>query len=221
VKATFLGHAAWLIEDGGTGVAIDPFLTGNPQAARAAGDIRCQFIFLSHAHGDHMGDAVEIAKRNDALIISSFEVANLVAEQGARSHGMHIGGTFPFEFGRVRLTVAFHGSGVSGGHAAGGLFDFHGKRIYHSGDTSLYSDMKLLHDPWGPVDLALLPIGGNYTMDADDAILAASWIQPKLVVPMHYSTWPLIEADPEAFCARVRAKGIDAKVVRPGESLEF
>jgi L-ascorbate metabolism protein UlaG (beta-lactamase superfamily) len=221
VKATFLGHACWLLEAEGVGLIIDPFLTGNPQAARKAEDVRCQYVFLTHGHDDHVGDAAAIAKRNDALVISTFEVAARVGEAGARTHGMHVGGTYRFPFGKLRITPAFHGSGAPGGHAAGLLTEFFGKRVYHAGDTSLFGDMKLIPEVWGGADLALLPIGGNFTMDADDAVVAARWIRPGLAVPMHYGTWPPIQADPDDWVRRVRAEGIEARVVRPGESVEL
>lgn len=221
LHATFLGHAGWLLESNDVGLAVDPFLTGNPQATRKPEDVRCRYVFLTHAHDDHIADAADIARRNDALIISTFEVANLMAAQGLRTHPMHVGGSYTFEFGKLRLTVAFHGAGVAGGHACGMLTDFFGTRVYHTGDTALFSDLKLADSVWGPVDVAFLPIGGNFTMDPDDALLAARWIRPRLAVPMHYNTWPPIAADAEAWCARVREYGIEARVVASGETIEL
>jgi L-ascorbate metabolism protein UlaG (beta-lactamase superfamily) len=219
VQATFLGQSGWLLDTGDHTICIDPFLTGNPLATRRPEEIRCQFVLLTHAHGDHIADAPAIAKANDALVITSNEIAEDLAAKGLRTHGMHIGGTYGFPFGRLRMVPARHGSGIAGGEACGFLVEAGGRKVYHAGDTGLFGDMRLLHELWGPVDLALLPIGGNYTMDADDAVVAARWIQPRLVVPMHYDTFPLIRADAAAFCRRVEEAGIAARLVRPGETI--
>jgi L-ascorbate metabolism protein UlaG (beta-lactamase superfamily) len=163
---------------------------------------------------------VPIATQNDALVITTNEIAADLGGKGCRAHGMHIGGTYTFPFGKLRMTIAFHGSGIAGGFPCGFLIEAGGRRVYHAGDTALYSDMKLLHDLWGPVDLAMLPIGGNFTMDADDAVTAARWIQPRLAVPMHYDTFPLIHADAEGYCRRCAQAGVSAKIVKPGETIE-
>lgn len=222
MKAEFLGHSAWLIESDGHRILIDPFLKGNPVAVKGPDDVHPDFILLSHAHGDHLGDTVEIAKRTNAQVISTFEVANHVAEQGVeQTHGMHIGGTFHFPFGRVRITPAFHGAGVAGGHAAGFILRLPTGTVYHTGDTSLFSDMKLLGE-LEEIDLLLLPIGGNYTMDQDDAVRAAQMVGAKHVIPMHYNTFPLIEADPVRFQKEVE-ESCPSKVtiLKPGETFEL
>ena len=221
MKATFLGQSGWLLDAGANRICIDPFLTGNPLAAHKPDDINCNYLLVTHAHGDHIADAEPIAKRNDALVISTDEIAADLGAKGCRTHAMHIGGTHTFPFGKLRLTIAFHGSGIAGGNPCGFLLETGGKRVYHAGDTALCSDMKLLHELWGPVDLAFLPIGGNYTMDSDDAVTAARWIQPRLVVPMHYGTFPLIDADAAGYCRRCAAAGVNAKVVKPGESIDI
>jgi L-ascorbate metabolism protein UlaG (beta-lactamase superfamily) len=220
LKATFLGQSGWLLDTGSDRIAIDPWLTGNPKAVGRADDLRCNYLLLTHAHDDHIADAAAIARRNDALVITTHEIAADLGGKGLRTHGMHIGGTHAFPFGKLRVTAALHGSGIAGGFPCGFLIETAGRKVYHAGDTALYGDMRLLHELWGPVDLALLPIGGNFTMDADDALVAARWIQPRLVVPMHYDTFPLIAADAAAYCRRCAEAGIAAKVVQPGESIE-
>ncbi len=221
MKIEFLGHAGCLIEGQDVTLVIDPFLSGNPLARKKPGDIRADYILVTHAHQDHLGDAIPIAKASDGLIISTFEVANLCEKEGARVHAMHIGGTREFEFGLVRVTPAFHGSGVEGGHAAGFIIEFFDKTIYHAGDTSLFGDMELLAD-LHDIDIAILPIGGNFTMDASDAVEAVAMIAPTTVIPIHYDTFPVIKADPQEFREMVEAQ-IDATVVilAPGESLDL
>lgn len=222
MKVTFLGHAGFHVEESGVSLLFDPFLTGNPVALARPAEIRADYILVSHAHGDHLGDSVEIAKANDSVVISTYEVANLIGEQGARSHGMHIGGKKAFDFGYIRITQAFHGAGVAGGHACGFMVNFFGRTIYHTGDTGIFGDMKLLAE-LDPVYLALVPIGGNYTMDADDAAVATSLIKPKVVIPMHYATFPLINADPLAFRGKVESgvPGTQVEILRPGESISL
>ncbi len=216
MRIRFLGHACVAVDDI---LLFDPFLTGNPLAAARPEEVAARYILVSHAHPDHLGDTVSIARRQKATVISTNEVAVLCQDQGAQTHGLHLGGRHAFDFGAVRCVTAFHGSGVAGGHACGFLVDYAGKRLYFAGDTGLYSDMQLLRDPWGPVDIAFLPIGGNYTMDAEDAALAARWIAPAVVIPIHYDTWPLIAADPSRLRARVERDGPSRVVIlQPGET---
>ncbi len=224
VKVTYGGHACFLVENRGTSLIIDPFLTGNPVATIKPESVKVSYVLVTHAHEDHLGDAVAIAKRNDATFISTYEVAQLAASQGVRVHGMHIGGKYAFPFGAVRVTLALHGSGVAGGHACGFVVDLFGQKLYHAGDTGLYSDLKLLNGELErDIDVALLPIGGNYTMTLDDAGVAASWVRPRIVIPMHYNTWPLIAADPREFKARVEraTAGTEVRILKPGESTEL
>lgn len=221
MKFTYYGHAAFSLSEGDYTLLIDPFFTGNTWNVSAPSKIQCSYIFISHGHGDHYGDVEEIAKANDALVIATAEVAAKAAEAGCRTHAMHIGGKADFPFGDLRLTPAFHGAGVPGGHAAGCLIHMGGKRIYYAGDTSLYSDMKL-HSRFGPIDCAILPIGDNFTMGMEDAALAASWIQPKVVIPVHYRTWPIIDQDPQQFKEMTEKNyAVAVQVVDPGTTWEI
>ncbi len=225
IKLTWLGHACWNIETPNGTLLIDPFLTGNPAAAVQPDQVSPNYILISHAHGDHIGDAVEIAKRTGALVISNFEIANYFEAQGCQSHGLHIGGSHEFPFGRVKLTIAHHGSsfpdGHYGGNPAGFLLTIGNKKIYDSADTGLFSDMKLIGDEG--IDVAMIPIGDNYTMGPDDAVRAVKFIRPKYLIPMHYNTWDLIAQDPKVFAKRVIKEAPKTKVVvlKPGESFEL
>ena len=217
---TYYGHATWGLESKGTTILIDPFFTGNPQTSVTAGDVRANFIILTHAHGDHYGDTVEIAKRTNATLISNFEIVSYCQKQGvANAHPLHIGGGYAFPFGRVKLTVAHHGSsfpdGTYGGNPAGVVIELEGKRIYNAGDTALFSDMSLIGQ--AGLDLALLPIGDNFTMGPEDAAVGAKFLRARTVIPQHYNTWPVIVQDPEAFKRRVEGS-TDSKVVvlKPG-----
>ncbi|NLA11266.1 MAG: metal-dependent hydrolase [Firmicutes bacterium] len=218
-KLTFLGHACFLLqtEDGET-LLFDPFIIGNPQAPVSAEEIKAGYILVSHAHMDHLGDAYDIAARNDAMLISTSEIAEAAREKGLNVHGLHIGGSYRFPFGTVKLTLALHGSGIPGGHACGFLVSCGGKTIYFAGDTGLFGDMKLIGELNRP-DLALLPIGDNYTMGPDDAVVAASFLKARQVIPYHYNTWPLIETDPLLFKEKVeRQTGADCIILQPGEA---
>ena len=184
-------------------------------------DIKCQYIFVSHGHDDHYGDTDFIAKANDALVISTAEVAGKAAAAGCRTHAMHLGGKFDFEFGSVRMVPAFHGSGIPGGHAAGCIVDFYGDILYFAGDTALFSDMKLLNR-FGEIDYALLPIGDNYTMGVEDAALAASYVKARISIPIHYKTWPVIDREPGVFTSLVEGKyNQTALIIDPGSSIEL
>lgn len=221
MKLRFLGHACFLLEEKSTVLLFDPYLKNNPVAAEKPENVKADYILVSHAHGDHLGDAVEIAKRNGATIISTAEVAGKCAAEGAKTHAMHIGGKHSFDFGMVRVTPAFHGSGVEGGHACGFIVDFFGQKVYFAGDTGLFGDMELL-GRLEDIDVALLPIGDNYTMGAGDAALAAKMLKAKTVIPMHYNTWPLIAADPNVFKKMVEKETDTAvAILSPGRELTF
>ena len=208
-ELTFLGHSCFQITHDGTRLIIDPFLTGNPVAQAKPESIQTAYVLITHGHGDHWGDAEPIARANDATVVGCFEVAMYAQQKGLKAHPMHVGGGHDFPFGRVQLTIAHHGAGgeASGlaymGNPAGILLTLGDKVIYHAGDTSLTYDMKLLSE-FHSVDLALLPIGDNFTMGIDDAVRATSFVAPRQVVPMHYNTFDLIAADPEEFARKVR-----------------
>ncbi len=214
-KIVWHGHLTFSIEHNGVVILIDPFFDGNPAAKITKDDIKPDYIIVTHGHGDHVGDTVYIAKKTGATVISNFEISSWLQNQGVEKvHPMHIGGGHDFPFGRVKLTIAHHGSilpdGSYGGNPAGVLLTLGGAKIYDAGDTALTYDMTLLADEG--VDVAILPIGDNFTMGPDDALKAVKFIKPKVVIPAHYNTWPLIEQDPYAFKARVE-KETDAKCV--------
>ena len=222
VQVTYHGHNCIEFEGEAGKVIVDPFLTGNPLADIGPDDVDVDAILLTHAHGDHLGDAVSIAQRLDIPVISTFEVVSwLEKKHGLHGHKMHIGGTHRFDFGRVRLTVAHHGNttpdGTSLGPPCGIVIDFEPTVVYHAGDTGLTLDMKLLDGIIETIDLACLPIGGNFTMDIADAVHATDFIQPRMVMPMHYDTFELIQADPKEFAKRVDC---DCLILKPGETAE-
>jgi L-ascorbate metabolism protein UlaG (beta-lactamase superfamily) len=189
-------------------------------------DLKVDVILLTHGHNDHVGDTIQLAKQNNALVVAPFELATYLGWKGLNVHPMHIGGSHKFEFGTVKLTQAFHGSSyeeeeqkiIYTGMPAGILFKKEGKTVYHAGDTGLYSDMKLLGE-FEDIDLAFLPIGDNFTMGPEDAAIAAKWIKAKTVVPMHYNTFPVIEQDPKDFVSRLSGK--TGKVMEAGESIKL
>ena len=221
VELTYYGHACFSIKGGGATLLIDPFLTGNPLAAVSADEVEADYILVSHAHGDHLGDAVAIAQRTGATIVSNHEIATYAGNQGLTAHGLHIGGGWDFPFGRVKLTIAHHGSsfpdGSYGGNPCGFLLTIEGKNIYHACDTGLFYDMKLIGEEG--IELAILPIGDNYTMGPKDALRAVKLIEPQVVVPIHYDTFDVIKQDPAAFARTVEAETkARCVVLKPGES---
>lgn len=222
---TALGHSCFQIETGDHTILIDPFLTDNPQATVKPDDVNPDFIVISHGHGDHVGDAVDIAKRTGAQVIANFEIVNWLGNQGVEnSHPQHLGGGFTHPFGHLKLTIAHHGSGLPdgsyGGNPAGLLFTIEGKKIYHAGDTGLFYDMKLIGD--AGIDVALLPIGDNFTMGPEDSLKAIEFLSPKQVIPMHYNTWPPIEQDVDAWAEAVKSQtSAEPVVLAANESLEI
>jgi len=213
-----------MLSEGRHRLIIDPFLTGNPNAAMSQDEVDVGYVLVTHGHGDHMGDAITIARRTGATIIASHELASLCAKSGVKTHAMHIGGAHEFEFGRVKLTIAHHGggagsdAGVYTGPAVGFLVTIGGKIVYHSGDTGLFYDMKLIGD-MNQIELAFLPIGDNFTMGTDDAVKAVEFLRPKRVVPFHYDTFPPIKADPGMFARKV--EHAEVIILKPGDTVEF
>ncbi len=226
MKMQYLGHSVVLIETMGKRIIIDPFISDNPQCPISLEELpKIDYIAVTHGHGDHIGNTVEISKRDDAAVISNYEICSYLQSKGVKTHPMHIGGAFTFDFGRVKLTPAFHGSSIAegdkiiyAGMPAGVLIESDGKKIYHAGDTGLTVEMQLLKDE--NVDVAFLPIGGNFVMDEKDAVKAASFILPKRVVPIHYNTWDIIKADVSYFKKEVEKLGVECIVMKPGETLE-
>jgi len=223
-KLTYLGHSAFLVEGSKGRLVIDPFLTDNPVAAMKAEQVDVDHVLLTHGHGDHIGDAVAIATRCGATIVAPFELANYCGARGAEVHPMHIGGAHEFPFGRVKLTIAHHGSaapdGTYTGNPCGFLVTMDGATLYHPGDTGLFLDMKLIGE-MNDIAVAVLPIGDNFTMGIDDAVKAAEFLRPRVVIPMHFKTFEVIEADPARFVDEVGKIGLKGRVLAFGESMDY
>ena len=226
MKITWLGHSAFLIE-GRDRILIDPFLTGNPKASTTHDKVDCDIICVTHGHSDHLGDAVDIARRTGAVVASVLEMSNFVERVGVKSVGFNLGGTAKIRNTSITMVPAFHSSSIGApglefsAAMAVGLVIESGKTVYHAGDTSVFGDMKLIRDLYKP-DVAMLPIGGFFTMDPEQAAMAVSLVKPKIALPMHYGTWPPIEQDPKEFERLVKKSSPKTRVVilKPGESLE-
>ena len=226
MNITYIGHSAICFKGENTTILVDPFITGNPWVEGKSYELNPDYIFVSHGHGDHTGDAASIARKSGATIIAPFELASYFSRLGVKTHPMHIGGKYNFPFGFVKLTSALHGSGfiekdriIYLGNPAGFLWELDGIVFYFAGDTGLTLDMQLLADY--NIDYAFLPIGGNFTMDIDDAVKAATFIKAKNVMPIHYNTFDLIKADPGEFATKLLDVGITPFIIKPGESKEI
>jgi len=223
----YLGHSCFTVSDGRHTVLLDPFLKGNPDAPIGPDEVTADAILVSHGHGDHLGDAVPIAKRLGIPVVCTAEMARYLKRQGVEAVGMHIGGSSRFPFGRVKLTLALHGSGVTGpdgvveyvGPACGFLLTMSEQTVYFAGDTGLFGDMRLLGDDG--VDIALLPIGDHYTMGIDDAAKAVGMLRPKVVVPMHFNAFDPIRKDPEVFAQKVAELGVQCEILQPGADADL
>jgi len=225
MKLKYFSHSAFQVTtSSGKVILIDPFLDGNPTSPAKPNDVKADCIILTHAHGDHIGDAFNIAKRCGSFFIVVDELADYCTSKGFKSHSMHIGGGYNFDFGRVKFTIAHHGSktpdGIYAGSPAGVILSVDGKNLYHTGDTGLFYDMKLIGE-MTPVDCMCVPIGDNYTMGITDAVKAVELVNPKLAIPMHYNTFPVISADPFEFKKKVEQLGKKARVLNFGEEIEL
>jgi L-ascorbate metabolism protein UlaG (beta-lactamase superfamily) len=216
-RVRWLGHSSLLLESDGKRILIDPFFTGNPATAIKAEEAQADFILISHGHGDHVGDSIDIARRTGATVVANYEIMLWLQKQGLEKvHGMQHGGSFGFPFGRVKMTLAFHGSmlpdGSNGGNPCGFLLKFNdGKKVYDAADTGLFGDMKLIGEEG--LDLAIVPIGDNFTMGPEDALRAVKLLQPRKVLPIHYNTWPLLNQDANTWAAQVRQQTSTTPVV--------
>ncbi len=224
MQLRFLGHSGIELTSPNFNLVIDPFLTGNPTATVSSESLSPQHIILTHAHGDHTSDVEPIAKRTGALVISNVEIASYYGAKGLKGHGMNIGGSFTFPFGKLTFTPAWHSSsfpdGSYGGNPMGVVLELEGKRLYHLGDTALFSDLALIGKKG--IDLALVPMGDNFTMGPQDALEAVKLIQPKHVIPIHYNTFGLIRQDGATFKQQVEQHtSASCTLLTPGESMAF
>jgi L-ascorbate metabolism protein UlaG (beta-lactamase superfamily) len=225
MKLKYFSHSSCQITtESGKIIIIDPFLDDNPTSPVKSKDVNPDYIILTHGHGDHLGDAFKIAKRTNAMFICVNELANYCAAKGFKAHNMHIGGSYKFDFGRVKFTIAHHGSGTPdnyyAGEPAGVLIFADGITVYHTGDTGLFYDMKLIGE-MNPIDYMLLPIGDNFTMGITDAVKAVELANPKVAIPIHYNTFSLIQADPNEFKKLVEAKNMHCRIMQFGEEIKL
>lgn len=226
MKISYHGHSFIQVKTDEHTILVDPFITGNKLCDVDPETVEADYILLTHGHNDHVGDTVSIAKRTGAVVVALNELAVYLGRQGIETHPMNIGGAYDFDFGRVKFTHAFHGSSyeeedgtfVYTGMPGGILLTIDGKTIYHVGDTGLFSDLKMIGE-LNDIEVAFIPIGDNFTMGPEDALIATEWIQAKRVVPVHYNTFPVIEQDGEAFAKQVKTgEGIALQV---GESIDL
>ncbi len=222
LRITYHGHSCFAIDSDTCKLLIDPYITGNRNADVGTDDLNPDYILVSHAHYDHLGDTVPIAKRSGATVITNLEIANYMEEQGLKAHAMHIGGAHQFPFGKVKLTIAHHGSsfegGRYGGNPCGFLLWLDGKVLYHAGDTGLFYDMTLIGQ--AGIDVAMLPVGDNYTMGPEDAVQAVQFLHPKTIILMHYDTFDLIVQDEQAVASLISSQTDTRPVVmRAGETM--
>lgn len=225
MRLKYFSHSAFQITTkSGISILIDPFLDGNPTSPVKSEHVKADYIILTHAHGDHLGDSLKIAKRCKSKFIVIFELANYLTAKGADAHPLSTGGSYSFEFGKVKFTMAQHGSatpeGIYAGLAAGVILSIDGIILYHTGDTGLFSDMKLIGE-MNKIDYMLLPIGDNFTMGIDDAVKAVEFVDPKVAIPIHFNTYPIIAADPKEFKAKIEKINKKCIVLEYGSEIEL
>lgn len=227
MKLSYHGHSIIQLENNDTKVIVDPFINGNELTDLDAGEVKADYILLTHGHNDHVGDTVEIAKNNDATVVAPVELAGYLEGQGLETIGMNIGGRKSFEFGSIKFVHAFHSSSFTDddgkvhytGMPTGIIIEAGDKKIYHAGDTGIFGDMKLISDLNGPFDVAFVPIGDHFTMGIEDAAYATDeLIRPKVAVPVHYDTFPPIKQDAETFKNSAKT---EVQVLKPGETVDF
>ncbi len=221
----YIGHSAFFIKsENNCGALIDPFITGNPKSAFTMNSTDIKEIFVTHGHADHLGDAIQISRQTKSNIYAIFELANYCTEKGAFTVPLSMGGKILFNWGWVKFLPAFHSSSTPDGQYAGMpasvLFEVNGLKIYHAGDNCLNSEMKTIGEIYKP-DIAFLPVGSCYTMDVDDAVIAAKWLNVKKVIPMHYNTFDAINVDTDLLYNTFHTAGIDISILKPGESIEL
>jgi len=224
MKIKWLGHSCFIIE-GNDRIIVDPYISGNPSCPEKVKNIAVDIVAVTHAHGDHLGDAIEIAKRG-AKLVAIYEIVEYASQYGVEGEAINIGGGINIGNSQIIMVPAFHSSGFTsanfkfGGAVASGLIIKSGKTVYHAGDTGIFSDMKLIGELYKP-DVALLPIGGRFTMDIEQAIIAAKWINAGITIPMHYNTWDVIKQDANLFKKMASEKDIKVVILNPGEEIEI
>lgn len=225
MKIKYLGHSAFLIQLNNVNILIDPFIKDNPLCSTSLNDLpKINYIFVTHGHSDHLGDTTTIAKSHGATVICNYEICLYLSKYNIKCHPMHIGGTVEFPFGKIKMTPALHGSSILegthviyAGNPCGFLFNIDENTIYHAGDTGLSIEMKLLE--YEDINIAMLPIGGNFTMDIKDCLKAIDFIKPKKVIPMHYDTFDLIRKDPIQL--KEKSNSCEIEILKPGQELNI
>lgn len=221
-KIIYHGHSFVQLNLNGSIIFVDPFIDGNPLCDLKLKDAKCNYIILTHGHDDHFGNTIELAKENDATVIGMVELTDYLWTKKIKTHGMNLGGSFNFPFGKVKLTLAHHSSstsdGIYTGSPAGVIISAEGKTIFHAGDTALFYDMKLIGEI-NNIDYAFLPIGDNFTMGIDDAVKAAEFLNAKTIIPIHYNTFDEIKGDPNEFKRKIESIGRECRVMKAGEEI--